>query len=175
MKDQTGHRSRQIGNEVFRVDAIALLKADHVKVKGLLARLDATTPRAKVTRRQLFGRIKIELTVHETIEEEIFYPALKQHPKAKDIVLEGIEEHNVVDSLLGELTTLSPTDETWGAKAKVMHENLEHHIEEEETNMFVKARQIFDRAELTALAQRMAARRITAKADVKRIAAKRED
>jgi iron-sulfur cluster repair protein YtfE (RIC family) len=162
-------------HEVYIVDAIALLKADHVNVKELLARLDATTERAKVARRELFGRIKVELTVHETIEEEIFYPALKQHPRARDIVLEGIEEHNVVDTLLGELTALSPSHETWGAKATVMRENLEHHIEEEETDMFVKARNIFDRAELTALGQRMAARKITARADVKRIAAKREE
>ena len=157
------------------MDAIALLKADHVKVKALLARLDATTERAKVARRELFGRIKVELTVHETIEEEIFYPALKQHPRAKDIVLEGIEEHNVVDTLLGELTALSPSHETWGAKATVMRENLEHHIEEEETDMFVKARQVFDRSELTALGERMAARKITARADVRRIATKREE
>jgi len=155
------------------MNAITMLERDHVKVKALLARLDSTTPRATVTRRDLFNRIKADLTVHETIEEEIFYPALKSHPRAKDIVLEGIEEHNVVDTLLGELTALSPSHETWGAKATVMRENLEHHIEEEETDMFVKARNIFDRAELTALGQRMAARKITARADVKRIAAKR--
>jgi iron-sulfur cluster repair protein YtfE (RIC family) len=156
------------------MNAITLLERDHTKMKGLLGRLDATTVRAKVTRRDLFGRIKAELTVHETIEEEIFYPALKAHPRARDIVLEGIEEHNVVDSLLGELTDLSPDHETWGAKARVMRENVEHHIEEEEGEMFRKARQIFDRAELEALGKRMAARKVTAKAGVKRIAARRE-
>jgi iron-sulfur cluster repair protein YtfE (RIC family) len=156
------------------MNAITMLERDHVKVKGLLARLDATTARAPVTRRDLFARIKTELTVHETIEEEIFYPALKEHPRAKDIVLEGIEEHNVVDNLLGELTALSPGHESWGAKATVMHENVEHHIEEEETDMFAKARRIFDPAELEALGKRMAARKVTAKASVRTIAAKRE-
>lgn len=156
------------------MDAITLLKADHAKVKGLLARLDRTTERAKVTRRDLFARIKAELTVHETIEEEIFYPALKAHPRAKDIVLEGIEEHNVVDSLLGELSDLSPRHETWGAKATVMRENVEHHIEDEETDMFPQARRIFDRTELAELGKRMAARKVTAKAAVKQIAARRE-
>jgi predicted DNA-binding protein len=156
------------------MNAITMLERDHVKVKALLARLDSTTPRATVTRRDLFNRVKVDLTVHETIEEEIFYPALRSHPRAKDIVLEGIEEHNVVDNLLGELTDLSSSDETWGAKATVMRENVEHHIEEEETSMFVKARQIFDRAELEALGKRMAARKVTAKASVRTIAAKRE-
>jgi iron-sulfur cluster repair protein YtfE (RIC family) len=156
------------------VNAITMLERDHVKVKALLTRLDATTARARVTRRNLFNRIKAELTVHETIEEEIFYPALKAHPRAKDVVLEGIEEHNVVDNLLGELTDLSPGAESWGAKATVMRENVEHHIEEEETSMFVKARRIFDHSELEALGQRMAARKITAKAAVRTIAAKRE-
>ena len=156
------------------MNAITMLERDHAKVKGLMARLDATTARATVTRRGLFNRIKAELTVHETIEEEIFYPALKAHPRARDIVLEGIEEHNVVDSLLGELTDLSPSHESWGAKATVMRENVEHHIEEEETDMFVKARRIFDRAELEALGKRMAARKVTAKASVRTIAARRE-
>lgn len=156
------------------MNAITMLERDHVKVKGLLARLDATTARATVTRRRLFTRIQAELTVHETIEEEIFYPALKAHPRAKDIVLEGIEEHNVVDSLLGELKDLAPSHESWGAKATVMRENVEHHIEEEETDMFVKARSIFDRPELDALGKRMAARKITAKAAVRTLAARRE-
>jgi Hemerythrin HHE cation binding domain. len=156
------------------MNAITLLERDHVKVKGLIARLDTTTARAKVTRRDLLDRIKAELTVHETIEEEIFYPALKAHPRAKDVVLEGIEEHNVVDNLLGELTDLPPNHESWGAKATVMRENVEHHIEEEETDMFVKARSIFDGAELEALGKRMAARKVTAKASVRTIAAKRE-
>jgi iron-sulfur cluster repair protein YtfE (RIC family) len=156
------------------MNAIILLERDHAKVKGLMARLDATTARATVTRRDLLDRIRAELTVHETIEEEIFYPALKAHPRAKDVVLEGIEEHNVVDNLLGELTTMPPSHESWGAKATVMRENVEHHIEEEETDMFVKARSIFDRAELEALGKRMAARKVTAKASVRTIAARRE-
>jgi len=156
------------------MNAITMLERDHVKVKALLARLDSTTPRATVTRRDLFNRIKADLTVHETIEEEIFYPALRSHPRAKDIVLEGIEEHNVVDNLLGELSDLSPRHETWGAKATVMRENVEHHIEDEETDMFPQARRIFDRTELAELGKRMAARKVTAKAAVKQIAARRE-
>ena len=85
------------------MDAIALLKDDHDKVKKLLTELETTTERGIKTRTELFATIKGELTVHEIIEEEIFYPELKAHPKARDIVLEGFEEHHVVDVLMGEL------------------------------------------------------------------------
>jgi predicted DNA-binding protein len=144
------------------MDALALLKADHDKVKKLLTDLDSTTERGVKTREELFARIKSELTVHEIIEEEILYPALKDHPRARDIVLEGYEEHHVVDVLLGELEGLDVADETWGAKAKVMKENVEHHIEEEEGEMFSHAREVFDREELVELGDRMAARKKSA-------------
>jgi hemerythrin-like domain-containing protein len=148
------------------MDAITMLKADHDKVKELLNQLDKTTERGVKTREELFSTIKGELTVHEIIEEEIFYPALKEHPKAKDIVLEGYEEHHVVDTVMAELEGLDVTDETWGAKATVMKENVEHHIEEEETEMFKQARQVFDRAELEDLGNRMAERRTSAQQEL---------
>lgn len=144
------------------MDAISLLKADHDKVKRLLEELETTTERGVKTRSELYVTIKGELTIHEEIEEEIFYPALKQHPKAKELVLEGYEEHHVVDALMAELEDLDVADETWGAKAQVMKENVEHHIEEEETEMFKQARQVFDRQELQDLGDRMAARKISA-------------
>src|SRR4029078_2485154 len=132
--------------------AIVLLKEDHEKVKRLLAELETTTERGIKTRSELFATIKGELTVHETIEEEIVYPELRAHPKAKDIVLEGYQEHHVVDLLMSELEALDVAAETWGAKAKVMQENHEHHIDEEEGEMGPKPRQAFDRAELADLA-----------------------
>ncbi|HEX3427367.1 MAG TPA: hemerythrin domain-containing protein [Candidatus Limnocylindrales bacterium] len=144
------------------MDAIKLLKADHDKVKGLLNELESTTERGVKTRSELFATIKGELTLHEIVEEEIFYPELKAHPKAADIVLEGYEEHHVVDLLMGELEALDVSDETWGAKAVVMKENIEHHIEEEEGEMFPQARQVFDAAELEDLGQRMEARKQSA-------------
>ena len=144
------------------MDAITMLKTDHDKVKRLLSDLETTTERGVKTRAELFATIKGELTIHETIEEEIFYPALKSHPKAKDIVLEGYQEHHVVDLLMGELESMDVSDERWGAKATVMKENIEHHIEEEEGDMFKKARQVFDRGELEDLGERMAERKMSA-------------
>jgi len=143
-----------------------MLKADHDKVKELLNQLESTTERGVKTREELFATIKGELTVHETIEEEIFYPALKEHPKAKDIVLEGYEEHHVVDTVMAELEGLDVSDETWGAKATVMKENVEHHIEEEEGEMFKQARQVFDKQELQELGDRMARRKTEAQREL---------
>ena len=148
------------------MDAITMLEKEHVRVKRLLAELETTTERGVKTRGELFATIKGELTVHEIIEEEIFYPELKAHPKAKDIVLEGYQEHHVVDLLMGELEALDVSDETWGAKATVMKENIEHHIEEEEGEMFKSARQVFDRAELLDLGERMELRKRSAKAEL---------
>ena len=144
------------------MDALTLLKRDHDKVKTILEELEPTTERATKTRTELFAKLKMELTVHEIIEEEIFYPTLKQHPKAKEIVLEGYEEHGVVDTIMGELEALRVDDETWGPKAKVMIENIEHHIEEEEGEMFKQARQVFDEAELEELGKAMEARKAEA-------------
>ena len=148
------------------MDAIRMLKTDHDKVKRLLNELETTTERGVKTREELFATIKGELSVHETIEEEIFYPALKSHPKAKDIVLEGYEEHHVVDLVMAELEGLDVSDESWGAKATVMKENVEHHIEEEEGEMFKQARQVFDRRELDELGARMAERKRSAQAEL---------
>ena len=137
------------------MDAISLLKDDHDKVKKMLADGEETTERAEVGRTELFAKLKEEMLIHERIEEEIFYPALKEHPKAKEIVLEGFEEHHVVDEIMGELEATDVTDETWSAKFKVMKENIEHHIEEEEGEMFKQARQVFSAEELDELGARM--------------------
>jgi hemerythrin superfamily protein len=148
------------------MNAIDLLLADHKKVRRLLTDLEGTTERGIKTREDLFTKVQQELTVHEIIEEEIFYPSLKQHPKAKEIVLEAFEEHNVVDTLMGELSQLPFDDETWGAKFKVMKENIEHHVEEEEGEMFTKARQVFSRQELDELGRVMEERRTEARREL---------
>ena len=137
------------------VDALALLKEDHALVKKILAEGEETTDRAEKTRAELFARLKSELMLHERIEEEIFYPALKAHPKARELALDGYEEHHVVDQILAELEQTPTTDETWAAKFKVAKENLEHHIEEEEGEMFKAARSAFSRTELEELGARM--------------------
>ncbi len=137
------------------MDAISLLKDDHDKVKKMLAEGESTTERAEKGRAELFAKLKEEMLIHERIEEEIFYPALKSHPNAKELVLEAYEEHHVVDEIMGELEETDPVDEQWGAKFTVMKENIEHHIQEEEGEMFKQARQVFSADELETLGARM--------------------
>ena len=138
------------------MDALSLLKDDHDRVKKMLAEGEQTTERAEKTRAKLFERLKADLLIHERMEEEVLYSALAQHPRAKELALEGYEEHHVVDTIFAELEQTPTTDEAWAAKFTVAKENLEHHIEEEESEMFAKARQVFSDDELEQMGTRMA-------------------
>jgi hemerythrin superfamily protein len=137
------------------LDVLTLLKEDHDKVKRVLEEGETTTERGEKTRTELFTRLKTMLTAHEAMEEEVLYPALKAHPKAKDLTLEAYEEHHVVDLVLEELEKTPVTDEQWGAKWTVAKENIEHHIEEEEGEMFRDIREIFSSDEREQMAARM--------------------
>jgi hemerythrin-like domain-containing protein len=148
------------------MDALKMLKEDHDKVKKMLDGLESTTERAEKTRTEGLATLKSELEVHEAIEEEILYPALKEHAKTKDIALEAYEEHHVVDMVMSELEGVPVSEETWAAKFTVMKENLEHHIEEEEGEMFKQARQVMDESEVDELGDRMAARKKELQASV---------
>jgi hypothetical protein len=137
------------------VDPFQLLKKDHKKVSDLLKRLDNTEESDASTREELFAQVKNELEIHTQIEETIFYPALKEEEETKEITLEAYEEHNAVKTLLQELEETEKDDETWGAKLSVLKENVEHHVEEEEGEMFKKAKKALDKDELQALGDRM--------------------
>lgn len=136
-------------------DAIALLESDHRRIEDLLKKGEETTERAVEGRRELLDTITAELIAHEMIEEKILYPALKAHPEGRDLALEGFQEHHVADLLVKELHAVAKNAEEWGAKFKVLKENLEHHIQEEEGPMFRTARGVFSRAELQAMAAAM--------------------
>ncbi|HUP83913.1 MAG TPA: hemerythrin domain-containing protein [Candidatus Limnocylindria bacterium] len=138
------------------MDVLTLLKEDHDKVKRVLEEGDATTERGEKTRTELFTRLKTMLTAHEAMEEEVLYPALKAHPKARELTLEAFEEHHVVDMVLEELEATPVSDEQWGAKWTVAKENIEHHIEEEEGEMFRDIRELFSTDEREQMAARMA-------------------
>ena len=139
------------------MNAFELMKQDHKKVSGIFEDLEPTTERGVKTREELFARLKQELDIHARIEEEIFYPAIKDANATRDITLEAYEEHKVVKQLLAELDELSKSDETWGAKLKVLKENVEHHVEEEEGEMFKSARDVLSREQIDELGTRMEA------------------
>ena len=137
------------------MNAFQLLKEDHKKVAGIFEKLEPTTERGVKTRETLFTQLKNELDVHARIEETIFYPALREADTTHDIILEGYEEHKVIKTLLAELDKLAKDDETWGAKLKVLQENVEHHVEEEEGEMFKKARTVLSEDEAKELGARL--------------------
>ncbi len=137
------------------MDAFTLLKNDHEKVAGLLEKLEGTTERALKTREELFTQLKSELDVHAEIEETILYPVLEKADETRDITLEAFEEHRLVKQLLGELEAAPKDDEQWTAKFTVLKENIEHHVEEEEGEMFKKARKVLSKAELEELGTRL--------------------
>ena len=137
------------------MNALELMKADHDRLKELLEEaLDTEEP---AERSELLHQMRSELMGHERMEEDVFYPALRANAEAKEIVLEGYEEHHVIDLILDELLEVPEESEQWKAKLKVLQENIEHHIEEEEGEMFKKAKQMFDKDALEELGVRMAA------------------
>lgn len=122
-----------------------LLKADHKVVKALLKKLEETTERSKKERPELLEKLKHALIPHARAEEKIFYEPLKDSDvkEADDLAFEGYEEHWVADRLIEELGKTKPNDKRWGALMSVLKENLEHHIKEEENQMFKKSKKSF--------------------------------
>ena len=137
------------------MNVFTLLKADHKKVAGILEKIDSTTERGVKTREELFTQLKTELDIHARIEETIFYPALKEADETRDITLEAFEEHRLVKQLLRELESLGKGEETWTAKFTVLKENIEHHVEEEEGEMFKKARKVISEEDAETIGTRM--------------------
>ena len=136
------------------MDAFELLKADHKKVNELFDQLEAATGKAKLN---VFNQIKTELELHTHIEEKIFYPALEKPEETHDLTLEAYEEHKMVKTLLAELSGARTADDEWQAQAKVLRENVEHHVDEEENELFDKADDALSDEEIEALGQRMEA------------------
>jgi hemerythrin superfamily protein len=137
------------------MNAIDLMTKDHKHLKTLLTR--AVTAQGEERREELIDTLRTELVAHERMEEEVFYPQLRDNKKTHDIVLEGYEEHHVADLILDELLDMPADTDMWQAKVKVLKENIEHHIEEEEGDMFKKARKVLSEEELEQLGTRMEA------------------
>lgn len=156
------------------MNAIDLLKKDHETVKHLLTQISATGDSAVNKRTDLLNKIELELTVHTAIEEEILYPAFKQAGKKEEakMYFEAKEEHRTVDSMvLPDLKKTKPDSVEFSGRVKVLKELIEHHIEEEETEMFPDAMKVLGKASLEELGARMQARQKELKASLQRKAA----
>ncbi len=142
------------------MDALELLIADHNRVRGLFTRFQAAEGSNDAQAAKLAAMIFEELEVHTKIEEEIFYPPVRKlNEELHELVTEGVEEHHVVDTLMAEIKALSPSDEEWAAKLKVLIENVEHHADEEEEEMFPKVRKAMGNDARQDLGQRLEAKK----------------
>jgi len=141
------------------IDAIALLKQQHREVKEMFDRFENMTDRAKVSKKKLADEICNALIMHTTIEEEIFYPATREaSEETEDMIDEAVVEHASAKDLIAQIMEMDPGDDLYDAKVKVLGELIEHHVEEEEEEMFPKTREL--KLDLKALGQEMKARQM---------------
>jgi len=138
-------------------DAIAMLEADHKKVEGLFKQYEALGDRSVVNKKKIADQICLELTVHAQVEEEIFYPAVRGPIKDGDLMDEAVVEHASAKELIAQISDMDPGDDLYDAKVKVLSEQIEHHVKEEEEEMFPKVRKT--KVDLEALGQEMAMRK----------------
>ncbi len=141
------------------MDAITLLKNDHKTVERLFKRFEKATKSGGEDRKEIVAEIIKELSVHAAIEEQVFYPSVRNEvTDAEDTVLEALEEHHVVKWTLAELEQMDESDERFTAKVTVLMESVRHHVEEEESEMFPDVRDSVGRkrlAEIGAVMEQM--------------------
>src|SRR2546421_2580965 len=141
------------------MNAITLLKNDHKTVEDLFKRFEKLGPRAVKSKQDVVERIVRELSIHAAIEEMLFYPAVRQvveQGDVDDMVLESLEEHHIVKWVLSELDGMSAEHERYDAKVTVLMENVRHHVEEEEKDLFPQVTKLLGRGRLDELGDAMA-------------------
>ena len=143
------------------MDATTLLKNDHALLKDLFRRYHEMTPGESAEKKALFREIKDELGAHSSVEEELFYPAVRdaRTPDAERLVAEAFEEHRLVKQLLRKLSKGRPGSTSFDATFKVLKENVLHHAQEEERDIFVQAWDTMSSSDLDALGREMAERK----------------
>ena len=137
--------------------AIELLMADHRKVEDLFEQYDSEKEGDEGTRRAIAQKICGELTVHATVEEEIFYPWLRENLDDMEMLEEAYVEHNGAKDLIAQIESAGEVDDVYNAKVKVLSEYIKHHVKEEEQEIFPEVRD--SKAELDELGQQMASRK----------------
>jgi hemerythrin superfamily protein len=136
------------------MNAIELLLSQHREVDELFSKIESA--KSEDRKSELFEEIADKLAIHAAIEEHHFYPAVRAS-RTEDILLESLEEHLSIKRVLADLLDVSVDDESFDAKIKVLQEQVEHHVEEEESDLFPKVKKILDKDELEAIGQAMSA------------------
>jgi iron-sulfur cluster repair protein YtfE (RIC family) len=134
-------------------DAIGTLKADHEKVKSLFEQFEALSDRSTVSKKKIADQICMELSIHAEVEEQVFYPAVRGPVKDDDLMDEAVVEHASAKELIAQIMEMDPGDDLYDAKVKVLSEQIEHHVKEEEEEMFPKVRK--GKVDLVALGEEM--------------------
>jgi iron-sulfur cluster repair protein YtfE (RIC family) len=134
------------------MDLYQLLKQDHQKAKRLFEQLSDTSDRAVKSRERLFTQLKQELELHTEVEEQHFYPALRDQEETRDLVEEALEEHSEVKEMLEELDSADKEDDGWAEQLAELQENVEHHVQEEETQLFPRAQKVLKKEEADKIA-----------------------
>jgi hemerythrin superfamily protein len=150
-------RAAEPARSVGRPDALQVLIADHETVSDLFDEFESLGARSHSAREQVVAKIVEELSVHAGIEEAVFYPAVRERFANSDepMVLEALEEHHLVKLTLSELQSMSSDSERYEAKVTVLREVVDHHVDEEETELFPKVRRAFSASELVEMGQRL--------------------
>ena len=140
------------------MDALKLLTQDHRTVERLFKAYERAGDRAIKEKQRLAEQVIRELSIHASIEEQFLYPTARElSDKLDSQVLEALEEHHLAKATLAELEKISPSDERFDPKMTVLMENIRHHIEEEEKDLFPKLKRLMDRADLAVLGEAMEA------------------
>ena len=157
------HSALKPSAEPDSFDAIALLKSDHHRVKKLFEQFESEKDNDRSGLEELVSEICLELTVHTQVEEEIFYPAVRAEIDDDAMVDEAIVEHSSAKELIAQLSAMSADDEFFDAKVKVLSELVDHHVKEEEDDMFPKVKRA--NVDTDTLGIEMAARKAELTAD----------
>ena len=137
------------------MNAIELLKQDHQEAAALMDELETADKGSMSTTRDMFRRLREALTLHTQIEEQVFYPALEQHEETRDMIGEAHSEHKEVKEMLAEMTGMNPGSDEFMDKLTELRDSVEHHVEEEENEMFPKAEQVLGESRLREMGRQM--------------------
>jgi hemerythrin superfamily protein len=149
--------SHSAASAVRETDAIAMLMADHKKVKSLFDQFKKMKDGSEEDKAAVVEQICAELTVHAELEEEIFYPAVREQIGDEDLMDEALVEHAGAKDLIAQLENMNPGDDLYDAKVTVLGEQIDHHVKEEEGEMFPKVKKA--KVDTIALGAEMAARK----------------
>ena len=137
------------------MNVFELLKQDHQKVSNIFEQLESSDGIASSQRQTLFTQLKQELDIHAHVEETILYPILKQASETREITVEAYEEHQEVKDLLAELEAMPIDDAEWNDTLLELKSNVEHHVDEEENELFERARTVLSQEQIDDIGNRI--------------------